>query len=225
MLHRATLTGRFPGDVGQMFPARSMVPIIGDQMYNFELEGHVDTLLLAGDGAAPAWPLTLTCTLGKYLGERFGWTIWTRRTVPCANHLQVTQAIQENAQATAAEETGGEAEVAEPAAAAEACPQCAAVLMPDLNFSDVPAELRWLRFNPFPQVAYPQNNLEEDGGDEESDGRVQFTMALGRRALEEHTPQREGGGAQKRTKGGASASTSTSGGGALREMVSPIAEE
>ena len=51
----------------------------------FELEGHLDTIVLAGDGPAPAQPLTVSCTLGKYLGPRFGVTIWTRRSTRCAD--------------------------------------------------------------------------------------------------------------------------------------------
>ena len=53
-------------------------------MFNVELEGHIDTLLICGGDSAPVWPLIVSCTLGKYLGESFGYGLWTRRSTRCA---------------------------------------------------------------------------------------------------------------------------------------------
>lgn len=88
-------------------------------MYNFELEGHEDTLLLWGGGG-----LVISCTIGKYMGPRFGFGICTRRSTRCAH----------------------------------ACEQCDAVHMDGLRFDALPAELRWKKFPPFPQVEW---RLEE----------------------------------------------------------------
>merc|ERR1712150_242729 len=51
------------------------------QMLNLELEGHDDTILLQGED----WrlPAVASCTLGKYLGPRFGWNVATTRTTRC----------------------------------------------------------------------------------------------------------------------------------------------
>ena len=46
-------------------------------LFNFELAGHLDTLLICGGGTRPVWPPIVSCTLGKYLGASFG----------CACHL------------------------------------------------------------------------------------------------------------------------------------------
>lgn len=47
-------------------------------MYNLELEGHDDTILLWGGGQ-----LLVSCTIGKYLGARFGAGACTRRSTRC----------------------------------------------------------------------------------------------------------------------------------------------
>jgi len=48
-------------------------------MFTFELEGHDDTIVLGGTGNC----LVVSCTLGKYLGPRFGYDVWTRRSTRC----------------------------------------------------------------------------------------------------------------------------------------------
>ena len=47
-------------------------------MYNLELQGHEDAVVLAGDGIAPSWPPVVSCCIGKYLGPDFGYGLWTR---------------------------------------------------------------------------------------------------------------------------------------------------
>ena len=47
-------------------------------MYNLELQGHEDAVVLAGDGIAPSWPPVVSCCIGKYLGADFGFGLWTR---------------------------------------------------------------------------------------------------------------------------------------------------
>merc|ERR1712045_18267 len=46
----------------------------GGVVYNLEVEGHVDTVLVGG---------LLCSTLGLYCGEDFGWNVFTRKTRPC----------------------------------------------------------------------------------------------------------------------------------------------
>ena len=47
-------------------------------MYNLELQGHEDAVVLAGDGVTPSWPPVVSCCIGKYLGPDFGYGLWTR---------------------------------------------------------------------------------------------------------------------------------------------------
>jgi hypothetical protein len=63
---------------------RHVVP----DMYNFELEGHDDTILLWGGGE-----LVVSCTIGKYLGTRFGNGICTRRTTRCSHNCVQCDAV------------------------------------------------------------------------------------------------------------------------------------
>lgn len=70
-----------PADLSQCFPAWELADEIG-AMYNFELEGHNDTIALCGEDGRDR-PI-ISCTLGKYLGPRFGYTVYTRRSTRCA---------------------------------------------------------------------------------------------------------------------------------------------
>jgi hypothetical protein len=63
---------------------RHVVP----DMYNFELEGHDDTILLWGGGG-----LVISCTIGKYLGPRFGNGICTRRSTRCRHACAQCDAV------------------------------------------------------------------------------------------------------------------------------------
>ena len=80
--HHPVLAGgcwRFPADTTDaVFHAHEIGPRIGP-VFNLELEGHVDTIVLAGDGAAPNMRATfLSSTIGKYIPSLGGWTRWTR---------------------------------------------------------------------------------------------------------------------------------------------------
>eukprot|EP01052_Picozoa_sp_SAG31_P011276 SAG31_NODE_635_length_13360_cov_4.229847_12_plen_185_part_00 len=58
--HHPVLVGDdwyFPADLAESHPAPPLAAVLGP-MFNFELAGHLDTIVLAGDGDAPAWPLT-----------------------------------------------------------------------------------------------------------------------------------------------------------------------
>merc|ERR1712224_1122034 len=57
-------------------------------LFNFELEGHDDTILLWGGGG-----LVISCTIGKYLGERFGRGICTRRSTRCHHSCEQCDAV------------------------------------------------------------------------------------------------------------------------------------
>jgi hypothetical protein len=63
---------------------RHVVP----DLYNFELEGHDDTILLWGGGE-----LVISCTIGKYLGLRFGNGICTRRSTRCQHDCAQCDAV------------------------------------------------------------------------------------------------------------------------------------
>jgi hypothetical protein len=53
--------------------------------------GHVDTLVLAGDGPQPQLSKSfLTTSIGKYLPSLGGWGFWTTRTVACDLHRPLT---------------------------------------------------------------------------------------------------------------------------------------
>ena len=84
--HHPVLVGscwRYPTDLAASFPSPGIAAGIGN-MLNFELEGHLDTLLICGGENAPIWPPIVSCTLGKYLGKSFGYGMWTRRSTRCA---------------------------------------------------------------------------------------------------------------------------------------------
>jgi hypothetical protein len=50
---------------------RSFVELV----YNLELEGHVDTVLIGG---------MVVAGVGRYCGEAcHGWHVWTRKSLPC----------------------------------------------------------------------------------------------------------------------------------------------
>lgn len=77
----------FPADLKATAPWSQRRHIVSD-MYNFELEGHDDTILLWGGGG-----LVVSCTIGKYLGPRFGNGIFTRRSTRCQHHCRQCTAV------------------------------------------------------------------------------------------------------------------------------------
>lgn len=85
--HHPLLLGadwRYPADLAQSLPVAKIAPLIGGTMFNLEISGHADTVVLAGGADAPCWPPLVSCTLGKYLGKDFGCGTWTRRSTRCA---------------------------------------------------------------------------------------------------------------------------------------------
>jgi len=77
----------FPADFKATAPWSKRQHIVPD-MYNFELEGHDDTILLWGGGG-----LVVSCTIGKYLGPRFGYGICTRRSTRCQHNCPQCDAV------------------------------------------------------------------------------------------------------------------------------------
>lgn len=70
----------FPADLAptQLWKeSRDLVP----DLYNFELEGHDDTIVLWGGPGCQE--LVVSCTIGKYLGPAFGRGMHTRRSTRC----------------------------------------------------------------------------------------------------------------------------------------------
>jgi len=70
----------FPADLKATALWSKRQHIVPD-MFNFELEGHDDTILLCGGGG-----LVVSCTIGKYLGPRFGNGVCTRRSTRCQHN-------------------------------------------------------------------------------------------------------------------------------------------
>jgi hypothetical protein len=80
----------FPADIkatALWSKRRHVVP----DLYNFELEGHDDTVLLWGGFAGKS--LVVSCTIGKYMGPRFGRGICTRRTTRCLHDCAQCDAV------------------------------------------------------------------------------------------------------------------------------------
>jgi hypothetical protein len=80
----------FPADIKATAPWRKRLHVVPD-MYNFELEGHDDTILLWGGLGATG--LVVSCTIGKYMGPRFGRGICTRRTTRCSHNCTQCDAV------------------------------------------------------------------------------------------------------------------------------------
>lgn len=77
----------FPVDLQKSWPWVDKKHLMPD-MYNLELEGHDDTILLWGGGA-----LVVSCTLGKYMGPRFGAGAYTRRSTRCQHACEQCDAV------------------------------------------------------------------------------------------------------------------------------------
>ena len=93
--HHPVLVGqdwRYPADLERSFPAAQIVQTIGS-MFNLELSGHRDTVVLSGGKDAPVWPPLASCTVGKYLGKQFGYGMWTRRSTRCAHECEQCDAV------------------------------------------------------------------------------------------------------------------------------------
>lgn len=112
----------FPAELVATAPWHKRRHVVPD-MYNFELEGHDDTILLWG-GASHG--LLTSCTIGKHLGPRFGSNVCTRRSTRCKS----------------------------------ACRQCDEVYVEGMRFDKIPASMRWRTFPDFPQVEWPNRQLE-----------------------------------------------------------------
>jgi len=67
--------------------SRDAVP----DLYNFELEGHDDTIMLWGGPGCQE--LVISCTIGKYLGPEFGHGLCTRRSTRCSGACQQCDAV------------------------------------------------------------------------------------------------------------------------------------
>eukprot|EP00747_Dinoflagellata_sp_TGD_P004226 gnl/TRDRNA2_/TRDRNA2_110909_c0_seq1.p1 gnl/TRDRNA2_/TRDRNA2_110909_c0~~gnl/TRDRNA2_/TRDRNA2_110909_c0_seq1.p1 ORF type:complete len:336 (-),score=26.55 gnl/TRDRNA2_/TRDRNA2_110909_c0_seq1:175-1149(-) len=79
----------FPVDLGPSLLWRNALELVPD-LYNFELEGHDDTILLWGGNG---WPLVVSCTIGKYLGPSYGCTYATRRSTRCRSPCAQCNAV------------------------------------------------------------------------------------------------------------------------------------
>lgn len=91
--HHPVLVGndwRFPAELSASYPAWRMADAIG-AMYNFELEGHNDTIALCGEDGRDR-PI-ISCTIGKFLGDRFGYTVFTRRSTRCPEECDQCDAV------------------------------------------------------------------------------------------------------------------------------------
>lgn len=77
----------YPADLQPTAPWDKRKHVMPD-MFNFELEGHDDSILLWGGGG-----LVVSCTIGKYLGSRFGYGICTRRSTRCAQACAQCDAV------------------------------------------------------------------------------------------------------------------------------------
>eukprot|EP01043_Picozoa_sp_COSAG02_P005869 COSAG02_NODE_162_length_32474_cov_13.222511_5_plen_1530_part_00 len=93
--HHPVLLGqdwRYPADLVESHPAAQIVKIVG-AMYNLELSGHLDTVVLCGGMDTPVWPPLASCTVGKYLGRGFGFGLWTRRSTRCARNCSQCDSV------------------------------------------------------------------------------------------------------------------------------------
>ena len=124
----------FPADhVQSWLASEARVKVPEQRLYDLELEGHDDTIILGADDGSHR--LTVACGLGKYLGQtdpetgrpRFG--VFTRCTTQC------------------------DAERTRPGS----CQQCSAAFEPTLQFDAIRADWRWRTdFDSFPSVEWPQ---------------------------------------------------------------------
>ena len=132
----------FPADhVQSWLASEARVKVPEQRMYDMELEGHDDTIVLGADDGSHR--LTVACGLGKYLGQtdpatgqpRFG--VFTRCTTQC------------------------DAELKQPGS----CQQCSAAFEPRLRFDAICADWRWRTdFDNFPSVEWPQWRTDGCGG-------------------------------------------------------------
>mmetsp|Transcript_6310 Transcript_6310/g.9917 ORF Transcript_6310/g.9917 Transcript_6310/m.9917 type:complete len:508 (+) Transcript_6310:77-1600(+) len=77
----------YPNDLQASAPWQKRQHVVPD-LFNFELEGHDDTILLWGGGN-----LMISCTIGKYMGPRFGYGVFTRRTTRCKHDCAQCDAV------------------------------------------------------------------------------------------------------------------------------------
>jgi hypothetical protein len=78
-----------PCDLVATAPWRKRRHVMPD-MFSFELQGHDDTIVLwAGGDNLPV----ISCTLGKYLGEKFMCEVWTRRSSRCQGSCAQCDAV------------------------------------------------------------------------------------------------------------------------------------
>lgn len=90
--HHPVISGNrwvFPADLVPSFLWRNVRDLVPD-LYNFELQGHDDTILLWG---GDSWPLVVSCTIGKFLGPSFGYTYATRRSTRCGSRCAQCDAV------------------------------------------------------------------------------------------------------------------------------------
>lgn len=80
----------FPADVAPTLLWKESRDIVPD-LYNFELEGHDDTIILWG--GLGCGELVVSCTIGKYLGPAFGYGLCTRRSTRCNGACQQCDAV------------------------------------------------------------------------------------------------------------------------------------
>eukprot|EP00746_Dinoflagellata_sp_MGD_P008168 gnl/MRDRNA2_/MRDRNA2_116315_c0_seq1.p1 gnl/MRDRNA2_/MRDRNA2_116315_c0~~gnl/MRDRNA2_/MRDRNA2_116315_c0_seq1.p1 ORF type:complete len:316 (+),score=59.83 gnl/MRDRNA2_/MRDRNA2_116315_c0_seq1:126-1073(+) len=79
----------FPADLVASHLWRDMRHSVPD-LFNFELEGHCDTIILWSGGEDP---VVVSCTIGKYLGTRFGCGYATRRSTRCPGSCAQCDAV------------------------------------------------------------------------------------------------------------------------------------
>lgn len=194
--HHPVLWGaqwKYPGDLinnASVLPGIDFVREHGP-LFNLELDGHIDTVVLSGGFHSPTFTLDhfchknttipkddifarenvpgtfLSCTIGKYLGAEFGWTLWTRRTVPCFQHqiyLEYQKTVNLNKETLNHRRhkeilrdglTVQNVEITGP----NPCSQCKVALVGEEDFCS-PSN-RWAVFEPFDQVEYT-GNLPKD---------------------------------------------------------------
>lgn len=98
--HHPVLQGndwRFPAEMASTTPAVDLYNQgLLHSLWNLELEGHNDTIILGSDSGPRNERLhTISCTIGKYLGSRFGYSIFTRRTTRCKHPCAQCKAVHD----------------------------------------------------------------------------------------------------------------------------------
>jgi hypothetical protein len=95
--HHPVLQGNewmFPAEMGTTTSAMELYQKgVLDSLYNLELEGHNDTIILGSDSGIRE--NTISCTIGKYLGSRFGYSVFTRRTTRCDHPCAQCEVVYE----------------------------------------------------------------------------------------------------------------------------------